>query len=96
MSVVVLDFGSQYTRLIARRLRELNALSIVLPGTASPDRIRAVEPAAVVLSGSPRSTMPACTTWVFRFWEFATDSISWSSTSAAVLRTRRGSTVERS
>lgn len=55
MSVVVLDFGSQYTRLIARRIRELNALSIILPGTVPIERIAAEQPQALVLSGSPRS-----------------------------------------
>ncbi len=55
MSVVILDFGSQYTRLIARRVRELNACSIVLPGTASAERIRDEAPAAIVLSGGPKS-----------------------------------------
>lgn len=55
MSVVVLDFGSQYTRLIARRVRELAAYSVVLPGTVSLERIRSEDPHAVILSGSPRS-----------------------------------------
>ena len=55
MSVVILDFGSQYTKLIARRIRELNAFSVILPGTASIDRILAEEPAAIILSGGPRS-----------------------------------------
>ncbi len=54
MSVVILDFGSQYTRLIARRVRELNAHSVVLPGTASVERIREEAPAAIVLSGGPK------------------------------------------
>ena len=56
MSVLVLDFGSQYTQLIVRRLRELNVLSVVLPGIAPIERIRAVGPEAIVLSGSPYST----------------------------------------
>lgn len=55
MSVVVLDFGSQYTRLIARRVRELAAYSVVLPGTAPLERILSEDPQAVILSGSPRS-----------------------------------------
>ncbi|MFO8034552.1 MAG: glutamine-hydrolyzing GMP synthase [Candidatus Bipolaricaulota bacterium] len=55
MSVVILDFGSQYTRLIARRLRELNAFSVVLPGAASLDEIDQHNPQALVLSGSPAS-----------------------------------------
>jgi GMP synthase (glutamine-hydrolysing) len=54
MSVVVLDFGSQYSQLIVRRLRESNAFSVVLPGTASIDRVVAEEPSAIVLSGGPR------------------------------------------
>ncbi len=59
MSVVILDFGSQYTRLIARRMRELNAFSVVLPGTAPIERIREAAPTAVVLSGGPRSVFEA-------------------------------------
>jgi len=55
VSVVVLDFGSQYTQLIVRRLRELRAFSVLLPGTTSIERIRAAEPEAIVLSGSPHS-----------------------------------------
>ena len=55
MGVVVLDFGSQYTRLIARRLRELGAFSVILPGTASLKEILAHNPQAVVLSGGPAS-----------------------------------------
>lgn len=55
MSVVILDFGSQYTRLIARRIRELRAYSVILPGNASLERIRAENPQAIILSGGPAS-----------------------------------------
>lgn len=55
MSVVILDFGSQYTRLIARRIRELHAFSVILPGTAPWERIEEESPDAIVLSGGPRS-----------------------------------------
>ncbi len=57
MSVVVLDFGSQYTQLIARRLRELQAFSVIVPGTAPWEEIRGYQPRAVVLSGSPASAI---------------------------------------
>ena len=55
MSVVILDFGSQYTHLIARRFRELRAYSVVLPGYASLEEVLAQEPEALVLSGGPNS-----------------------------------------
>lgn len=54
-TVVILDYGSQYTQLIARRVRELGIYSIVLPGDAPLDRIQAQNPRAVILSGGPNS-----------------------------------------
>jgi GMP synthase (glutamine-hydrolysing) len=54
-SVVVLDFGAQYSQLIARRIREQNVFSVVLPCTASLDEIRSYSPAGIVLSGGPSS-----------------------------------------
>jgi GMP synthase (glutamine-hydrolysing) len=54
-SVVILDYGSQYTQLITRRIRELGILSHLLPGDASLERILALEPRAVILSGGPSS-----------------------------------------
>ena len=59
MSVVILDFGSQFTRLIARRFRELGAYSVILPGTASLERIQQENPQGVVLSGGPSSVYDA-------------------------------------
>src|SRR5579884_1062763 len=54
-SIVILDFGSQYTQLIARRIREQNVFSVVLPCTASLDEIQGYKPAGLILSGGPSS-----------------------------------------
>jgi GMP synthase (glutamine-hydrolysing) len=54
-SIVILDFGSQYTQLIARRVREQNVYSAVLPCTAKIEEIRALNPVGLVLSGGPCS-----------------------------------------
>src|ERR1700682_4338793 len=53
--VVVLDFGGQYTQLIARRIREQQVFSSVLPCTTTLDEIRKLEPTGIVLSGGPSS-----------------------------------------
>jgi len=53
--VVVLDFGGQYTQLIARRIREQRVFSAILPCTASIEEIRQFAPAGLVLSGGPSS-----------------------------------------
>jgi GMP synthase (glutamine-hydrolysing) len=57
--IVVLDFGGQYTQLIARRIREFQVFSAILPCTTSFDEIRALEPVGVVLSGGPNSVYEA-------------------------------------
>jgi len=54
-SIVVLDFGSQYTQLIARRIREQNVFSVVLPCTAPLEEIRSYSPVGIILSGGPCS-----------------------------------------
>lgn len=53
--VVVLDFGGQYTQLIARRIREQKVFSAILPCNASLDQIRKFKPSGIVLSGGPSS-----------------------------------------
>jgi GMP synthase (glutamine-hydrolysing) len=58
-SIVILDFGSQYTQLIARRIREQNVFSAVLPCNASLDEIRGYHPAGLILSGGPCSVYDA-------------------------------------
>ncbi len=58
-SIVILDFGSQYTQLIARRIRELKVFSAVLPCNASLDEIKSYRPAGIILSGGPSSVYDA-------------------------------------
>ncbi|NTV46173.1 MAG: glutamine-hydrolyzing GMP synthase, partial [Chlorobiales bacterium] len=54
-SVIVLDFGSQYTQLIARRIRELGIYSEILPYNTSVEAIRSHQPKALIFSGGPTS-----------------------------------------
>src|SRR5438046_2357860 len=54
-SIVVLDFGAQYSQLIARRIREQNVFSVVLPCNAKLEEIRSYSPVGIVLSGGPSS-----------------------------------------
>ncbi len=58
-SIVVLDFGAQYSQLIARRIREQNVFSVVLPCTASLEEIRSYSPVGIILSGGPCSVYDA-------------------------------------
>jgi GMP synthase (glutamine-hydrolysing) len=58
-TIVILDFGSQYTQLIARRIREFNVFSVVLPCTAPLDQVRALAPLGLILSGGPSSVYDA-------------------------------------
>src|SRR5436190_9501039 len=63
-SILVLDFGSQYTQLIARRIREANVYSEVVPFSTPLETIRKHRPLGIVLSGGPDSVYeegaPAC------------------------------------
>ena len=53
--ILVLDFGSQYTQLIARRVRESKVYSEIFPFNASIEKIRDFHPKGIILSGSPSS-----------------------------------------
>jgi GMP synthase (glutamine-hydrolysing) len=54
-TVLVLDFGSQYTQLIARRVREAAVRALIVPCTITPDEVRATGAGALILSGGPAS-----------------------------------------
>ena len=58
-TIVILDFGSQYTQLIARRIREFNVFSVVLPCTVPLEQVKALKPKGVILSGGPCSVYDA-------------------------------------
>ncbi len=53
--ILILDFGSQYTQLIARRVRELKVYSEIRPYYISPQEVRDFEPKGIILSGGPSS-----------------------------------------
>ncbi|MDP9353199.1 MAG: glutamine-hydrolyzing GMP synthase [Chloroflexota bacterium] len=67
-SVVVVDFGSQYSQLITRRVRELNVYSHLIPADADWSSVEQLHPRAVILSGGPSSVYdpgaPQLPTWV--------------------------------
>jgi GMP synthase (glutamine-hydrolysing) len=68
--IVIVDFGSQYSHLIARRVRELNVYSEVVPYTSTWQDVEAMNPKGVILSGGPASVYdegaPLAPGWVYR------------------------------
>ena len=58
-TVLVVDFGAQYAQLIARRVREANIYSEIVPHTISAQEIKEKNPAAIILSGGPSSVYEA-------------------------------------
>ena len=53
--IVILDFGSQYTQVIARRIRECTVYSTILPFNTPAKEIAAMKPSGIILSGGPSS-----------------------------------------
>ena len=68
-SVLVIDFGSQYSRLIARRIRESKVYCEIIPYSATWDSVKDLNPRGVVLSGGPASVYdsnpPLAPSWVY-------------------------------
>ena len=68
--IIILDFGGQYTQLIARRVRQARVLSQVLPYSTSAEELRKLAPNGIILSGGPASVLdadaPKCDPEVFK------------------------------
>lgn len=58
-SILILDFGSQYSQLIARRIREINVYCELIPWDTAPERALAQNPKGFILSGGPASVYEA-------------------------------------
>lgn len=54
-SIIIIDFGSQYTQLIARRIRENNVYSEIYPHSKGLERVKEINPKGIILSGGPMS-----------------------------------------
>ncbi len=69
-SILILDFGSQYTQLIARRIRENKVYSVIVPHNISAEQIKKVAPRGLILSGGPASVYdekaPKCDKNIFK------------------------------
>lgn len=67
--ILILDFGSQYTQLIARRVRECGVYSEIVPFNINLEEIKRASPRGIILSGSPASVLekeaPLCDTKIF-------------------------------
>ena len=81
-TILVLDFGSQYTQLIARRVREMNVYSEIFPWDISSDRIQALNPKGIILSGGPQSVTnnntSSCTRNYFWTWNSYFRNMLWN------------------
>ena len=68
-SILILDFGSQYSELIARRIRETNVFSLVVSNCISIEEIKNINPKGIILSGGPNSVYeqnaPKCDAKIF-------------------------------
>jgi len=74
-NILIIDFGSQFTQLILRRVRESNVFSEIFPHTIKAQKVKEINPKGIILSGGPMSVydnnalslIPESFTWEFRF-----------------------------
>ena len=104
-TVLVVDFGAQYARLIARRVREAHVYSEIVPPTISVAEIKARAPKGIIFSGGPKSVYespaPSIDAGVYELGSRSSGSVtarsSWHCSSAAPCRVPdRASTGARS
>ena len=76
--VLVIDFGAQYAQLIARRVRECSVYCEIVPYNCPLEKIKEMNPAAIILSGGPASVYvenapltQVFLNWGSRYWVFA-------------------------
>src|ERR1051326_4329234 len=69
-TIVILDFGGQYTQLIGRRIRDAKVYTEIVPFSIPLDQLKAYQPKGIVLSGGPSSVYdseaPICDSGIFR------------------------------
>ena len=67
--IVILDFGSQYTQLIGRRVREMGVYCEIYPYTVTVETLKKLAPCGIILSGGPSSVTnardPSAPDWIF-------------------------------
>ena len=67
--IIILDFGSQYSQLIARRVREIGVYCEIYPFDVDVEKLKALDPAGIILSGGPSTvteeTNPRAPQWIF-------------------------------
>ena len=69
-TILILDFGGQYTQLIGRRIREANVYTEIVPFSITLEKLKAYQPKGIVLSGGPSSVYetgaPLCDSGILR------------------------------
>ncbi len=84
-TIIILDFGSQYTQLIARRVRESKVYCEILPYNANPDLFKDKNLKGIILSGGPSSVFdenaPVCDKKVFELNVPILGNLLWASAS---------------